>query len=72
MPELIVRRGAHGGRSEQEATEGTEMGSILCFLCYLLLNLEAAAFRPDDGGAFLFVCFASVAVTFPAQWQGRP
>src|SRR5205809_4349076 len=71
-PNITVRRGAHGGRSEQEATEGTEMGSILCFLCYLLLNLEAAAFRPDDGGAFLFVCFASVAVTFPAQWQGRP
>ena len=26
----------------QEATEGTETGSILCFLGYLLLNSEAA------------------------------
>ena len=59
------------GHFEQEAT-GTEMESVLCFLRYLLLNSEAAAFRPDDGRGFLFVCFASVAVTFPPQWQGRP
>ena len=48
----VVRRGAHGGRSEQEATEGTEMGSILCFLCYLLLSLEAGPFRADDADFF--------------------
>ena len=27
------------GHFEQEATEGTEIGSGLCFLCYLLLDL---------------------------------
>src|SRR5205809_6770686 len=69
-PNITVRRGAHGGRSEQEATEGTEMGSILCFLCYLLLSLEAEACRSDDGCAFMFVCFSWVAVIFPAQWEG--
>ena len=34
------------GHFEQEATERTERGSTLCFLRYLLLDLEAAAFAP--------------------------
>src|SRR5213592_3752754 len=34
-------------RFEQEATERTEMDSVLCFLGYLLLNFEAATFRAD-------------------------
>ncbi len=38
---------AQRGRFEQEATERTEMESILCFLSYLLLNFEAATFRAD-------------------------
>ncbi len=68
--QLCVRRGAQSGRFEQEATEETEMESGLCFLRYLLLNLEAAAFSPDD--ADFFSRFAPFAGTFPAQWQGRP
>jgi len=35
------------GRFEQEATERTEVESILCSLSYLLLNFEAATFRAD-------------------------
>ena len=30
---------------EQEATEGTEIGSNLCFLRYLLLDLPAGTYR---------------------------
>ena len=37
---------------EQEATEQTESGSILCFLRYLLLSLEAPPFRADDADFF--------------------
>ena len=47
------------------------MESSLCFLRYLLLNLEAAAFRADDARGFLFVCLASFAVTFSAQRDSR-
>jgi hypothetical protein len=35
------------GRFEQEATERTELDSVLCFLGYLLLNLQTATFRAD-------------------------
>ena len=44
---------AQRGRFEQEATERTEMESILCFLRYLLLNLAAATFR---AGVAFFSC----------------
>ena len=40
------------GHFEQEATEGTEMESVLCFLRYLLLNSEAAVFRADKADFF--------------------
>jgi len=40
------------GRFEQEATERTEMESILCFLRYLLLNFAAATFRAHDADFF--------------------
>ena len=40
------------GHFEQEATERTERGSTLCFLRYLLLDLEAAAYRPIMGISF--------------------
>jgi len=38
------------------------MESVLCFLGYLLLNLEAAAFRGDDADFFscLSIGFAAV------------
>jgi len=48
------------------------MESSLCFLRYLLLNLEAAAFRVDDARGFLFVRLACFSATFPWQWRGRP
>ena len=48
------------------------MESVLCFLRYLLLNLEAAAFRGDDARGFLFVRLACFSATFPSQWRGRP
>ena len=35
------------GQFEQEAKDGTEMKSVLCFLGYLLLNLEATVFCAD-------------------------
>ena len=40
------------GRLKQEATEQTERGSILCFLRYLLLSLEAGPFRAADADFF--------------------
>ncbi len=40
------------GHFEQEATEETEMESVLCFLGYLLLNLETATFRADEADCF--------------------
>ncbi len=47
VAELTRSPGASsGGLFEQEATEGKRMESVLCFLGYLLLNLEAAAFAP--------------------------
>ncbi len=48
------------------------MESSLCFLRYLLLNLEAAAFRANDARGFLFVRLACFSATFPSQWRGRP
>ena len=54
------------GGVEQEPTEGTETDSSLCFLGYLLLNSEAGQSH-ERGRGFLFVCFAWLAVTFPAQ-----
>ena len=36
---------SNAGPFEQEATEGTETDSILCFLGYLLLNSEAGPYR---------------------------
>ena len=41
----------HGG-FEQEPTEGTETDSILCFLCYLLLNSEAGCLASVDAESF--------------------
>ena len=38
----------HERAFEQEATEHTEMGSVLCFLGYLLLDFEATLFRAAD------------------------
>ena len=43
---------------EQEATERTEMDSILCSLGYLLLELLTARFRADD--ADFFSCVSRV------------
>jgi len=43
----MVGRSEQTGSFEQEASEGTEMESILCFLRYLLLNFAAATFRAD-------------------------
>ena len=40
------------GHFEQEATEGTELELVLCFLRYLLLNSEDAAFCADDADFF--------------------
>jgi len=40
------------GPFEPEAAEQTERGSILCFLRYLLLSLEAGPFRADDADFF--------------------
>ncbi len=37
---------------EQEPTEGTETDSILCFLCYLLLNSEAGCLASVDADFF--------------------
>ena len=50
---------------EQEATKATEMESVLCFLGYLLLNLEAAAFC---AGAADF--FSSVSRAYRLRSQG--
>jgi len=50
---LVVRHDRSAlGRLKQEATEQTERGSILCFLRYLLLSLEAGPFRADDADFF--------------------
>ena len=43
---------------EQEATERTEMDSILCSLGYLLLDLLTARYRADD--ADFFSCVSRV------------
>ena len=40
------------GGVEQEPTEGTETDSILCFLCYLLLNSEAGCLASVDADFF--------------------
>src|SRR6266513_4813484 len=48
----------NAGRFEQETTEGTETDSILCFLRYLLLNLEATTFGADDADFFACVLAA--------------
>jgi len=40
---------SNAGRFEQEAAEGTETDSILCFLGYLLLNSEAGHETDDFG-----------------------
>src|SRR5439155_7932217 len=60
-PALRLRPGLHA----RLITAQTEMGSILCFLRYLLLNLEAAPFRADDADYF-FACFAGFSLTFRA------
>ena len=60
----------NAGWFEQEATEGTETDSILCFLGYLLLNSETGQYR-GRGRGFLFAWFAWFAVTFPAQQLRR-
>ena|SRR2546430_16493220 len=54
----VVRRRPHAGRCEQEATEGTEPDSILCFLSFLLLDWQSENYCPDDANypdAFLSV-----------------
>jgi len=63
MFNLLLR--AHVGRFEQEPTEATEVDSSLCFLGYLLLNLEAAVFAPMT--RILFVYFASRLFMFLAS-----
>ena len=46
LPRLTQLSGRNNAwRFEQEATEGTETDSILCFLGYLLLNSEAGPYR---------------------------
>ncbi len=62
---------SNAGRFEQEATEGTEMDSILCFLSYLLSNSEPGPYRVR-GREFFSAYFECSAVTFPTHWQGRP
>src|SRR6266571_3284304 len=49
--ELCRSAASNAGGVEQEPTEGTETDSILCFLCYLLLNSEVG-------------CLASVVADF--------
>ena len=44
--------GEQRGGFEQEPTEGTETDSILCFLCYLLLNSEAGCLASVDADSF--------------------
>ncbi|PYJ57137.1 MAG: hypothetical protein DME24_20070 [Verrucomicrobia bacterium] len=63
MFNLLLR--AHVGRFEQEPTKATEVDSSLCFLGYLLLNLEAAVFAPMT--RILFVYFASRLFMFLAS-----
>jgi len=41
VAQLCRSAASNAGGFEQEPTEGTETDSILCFLCYLLLNSEA-------------------------------
>ncbi len=48
------------------------MESILCFLRYLLLNLEDATFRADDAGGLLSVRLACFSATLPSQLQSPP
>ncbi len=55
------------GRFEHEATERTEMDLVLCSLGYLLLSLRGR--DVSRRGGFLFVSFASFAVTLAAQWH---
>ena len=53
-----LRRRAHAGWCEQEATEGTETDSILCFLSFLLWNWQSESYCADDANyphAFLSV-----------------
>jgi len=54
------------GRFEQEATERTEMESVLCFLRYLLLNFEAATFRADVA---FFSCIPRLLESAQQAWQ---
>ena len=51
---VVRRERAHAGTFEQEATEGTEIGSVLCFLRYLLLVWDSRHIRPE--AADLFSC----------------
>ena len=48
MSSDVRRRATRAGGVEQEPTEGTETDSILCFLCYLLLNSEAGSLASVD------------------------
>ena len=55
---LIVRRRAHVARFEQEATERTEMESVLRLLSYLLLDWDSRHIRPDAEDLFSCVSWA--------------
>ena len=79
-----VRRRAHAGRYEQEATERTEEtdpDSILCFLHFLLFDWQPVYFLAGDAGdpeAFLSVPIRAIrgyllsAVAGPAVTAGLP
>ncbi len=52
LTSIVRHERAALGRLKQEATEQTERGSILCFLRYLLLSLEAGPFRAANADFF--------------------
>src|SRR5438128_6532167 len=53
VADLCVRRRAHAGLFEQEATEGTEPDSILCLLSFLLWNWQPQKYCAAHADIFI-------------------